>query len=177
MTRVDSVRIMLALLLLLASYRIAKSAQLEWDLTHQESSVIYGFKIYYGTTSHSSDTVPVDDVNAAPYDTVVDIADPLARSYTVAIPPGGYYFRVTVYGSLEEVESSSGFSEEVFASHFVGPSTPEIVSNSASSNVSSQGIPIILSFSAQTSIMIIDSPVIIGTSSSHTITTPGMPGT
>lgn len=108
----------LVLVLMAVSPALAGVVSLSWDYT---GSGHKGFRLYYGQTSHL-------DVNAAigvppdpaPYDHIVEIPDPDARIYEIALPEGVYYFRMVTVGAVAD----SPFTvEEPVAT--IGPNVPE----------------------------------------------------
>lgn len=82
----------------------AASVQLAWE---HEGEGHRGYKIYYGTQSQASVVRPTGG-GAAPYEQVVTLSDPQARTATLDLEPGIYYVRVTAFN--EQLESD--FSNE-----------------------------------------------------------------
>jgi hypothetical protein len=94
---------MLGVLLLGATYAHAASVNLAWETTEQNHQ---GFKIYYGKQTHAAVQAP-SGTGAAPYEQVVTLADPSARNATLDLPPGVYYFRLTLYSDQHESDFSN----------------------------------------------------------------------
>jgi len=117
------------LLLLLCTSAMAGVVRLAWD---HEGAGHLGFRLYYGSTSHAAVMEPlnpvaehaagvvVSGVDPAPYENVVDIADPGARFYEMTLPNGFYYFRMVTIGQRQD---SAFTAEEAMA--YVGLNPPE----------------------------------------------------
>jgi hypothetical protein len=86
---------------------------LSWDYDVSDESQIQGYRIYYGTTSHSGVTDPVDLVSGLPYDQRIELSDPTLRTHSINLPPGMYFFRMTAYGLIDGNPDDSVFSEEI----------------------------------------------------------------
>lgn len=111
--------------LLMAGVTCAATVTLSWrDSANDPATTnILGYRIYYDTVSHASVTDPVDMTTASPYTTMIQVADPNARTYDLGtFAPGTYYFRMTAYGTLNGSPADSAFSEEI--SGQVGILTP-----------------------------------------------------
>jgi hypothetical protein len=98
--------------LLFASSAFAATATWEYDPALDRGQH-QGFRIYYGTISNDTATDPTgenDPNNPLPYQNVIEVADPDARSHEVPLGPGTWYFRLTVYGTADGAPMDSPFS-------------------------------------------------------------------
>lgn len=110
--------VLLTMILLVAVYTqaMAGMVKLSWDY---EGEGHMGFRLYYGGESHVGVSEPLNPVpeheagtvivavDPAPYDAVVDIMDPGARTYEISLPNGRYYFRMVTVGAMQD----SAFTE------------------------------------------------------------------
>lgn len=96
----------IAALLMVPMVSFAGVVRLAWDYDRTDHN---GFRIYYGKTSQIEvPRAPNPAPDPAPYDAVIDILDPNARTYEVALPEGSYYFRMVAIG----VNMDSDFTTE-----------------------------------------------------------------
>lgn len=105
--------VLLAMILLVGMYSqaMAGMVKLSWDY---EGEGHKGFRLYYGEESHAGVSEPLNPVpehsasefvvgvDPAPYDEVVDIMDPGARTYEIGLPNGRYYFRMVTVGATQD---------------------------------------------------------------------------
>ena len=105
-----------------SSLLVAGDAILTWDAN---TDAVAGYKVYYGTVSHT-------------YGTPIDVGN--QTTYTVTgLTPATYYFAVTAYNSAR---TESGFSNEVSKTITAIDTTPPVISGAAASPVTQSGATI-----------------------------------
>ncbi|MBZ5538878.1 MAG: fibronectin type III domain-containing protein, partial [Acidobacteriia bacterium] len=101
---------------------VAGDAILTWD---PNTDAVAGYKVYYGTASHT-------------YGTPVDVGN--QTTYTVTgLTPATYFFAITAYNSAR---TESGFSNEVSKTIAAVDTTPPVISGTAASLITQSGATI-----------------------------------
>jgi len=99
-----------AIMIIGFSSAYAGSAELSWDCPSCEIDGVSSFVIRYGSASNLSTSAPEAIDSPLPYESILVIDDPSARSVIINVVPGSWYFRLS---AKDSAGNESTFSSEV----------------------------------------------------------------